>query len=347
MEPAASRPDDPPSELTPGGRRWVRRLLPWALFVVSIAATAALVALRGEDLALLAALDGPAVVLLVMLQAGYLVVQSGRFHVVLVQLSDRRVPFWAWLQLFVLGRFLNLFVPQAGNVYRGVESKRRFGVGYTRFVAAFVNAPWVAMVLNFAIGAIVVSLWQPDARLAGWPLGLLLGAAAIATALGPFVLALLLPLFPRRLRPLAWLHARIAEMLRVTIESLRDRAYLRRVLAWTLAAFVQAVIMLWVCFVAIGVGIGLAQAVAFYVLLQLATYLPITPGNLGIQELAFAGLSTGMGGGPVEGVVVSGLLRVTGVIALVALALPQGGVQALRASRSAPVDPRREAAPGS
>ncbi len=252
-----------------------------------------------------------------------------------MKLAERSVGFWPWLQLFVLGRFLNLFVPQAGNVYRGVELKRRFGIGYTRFVAAFVNAPWVAMVMNFLIGAVVVGLAQPEARVGAWPLGLLLGLAALVTAAAPVLALPLLALVPQRWRALAWLHTRLAETLQVTLASLRDARYLARVLAWTLAAFVQAVALLWLCFVALGADVGLAQAVAFYVLLQLSTYLAVTPGNLGLQELAFGFLALGMGGGAVEGVVVSGLLRVTGVIALLLTALPMGGVQALRASRAA------------
>ena len=329
----ASDPRDPP----PAARSvpsWVRRWLPWAVVVAAVAATAWLAARRGEDLALLGAIDAGAVALLVALQAMYLVMQSGRFHVVLVQLADRPVGFWPWLRLFVVGRFLNLFVPQAGNVYRGVELKRRFDVRYTRFFAAFVNAPWVAMVLNFAFGAVLLGALQPSGSVSGVPLWLALGAAAVATAGAPFVFARLLPLVPQRVRWVAWLHGRLGEMLRVTLTSLRDARYVGRVVAWTAAAFVQAVVMLWVCFAALGVTVGLAEVVAFYVLLQLATYVAITPGNLGLQELAFAGLATGMGGGAVEGVLVSGLVRVSGVLALVAAALPLGGVEALRVSRS-------------
>ncbi|MBA2667669.1 MAG: flippase-like domain-containing protein [Trueperaceae bacterium] len=317
-----------------GTPEWLRRVLPWVVFAASIAATVVVVRQRGEDFELLAALDVRATLLLVVLQGVYLVVQSGRFHVVLVKLGGARIEAWPWLRLFVLGRFLNLFLPQAGNVYRGVELKRRFGVGYTRFVAAFANAPWTAMVLNFGIGAAVVALTQPAERIGPWPLGLLLACAAFAAALVPFALVPMLRLIPRRFRLLEWLHVRLSETLHVTLASLRDRVYLGRVLAWTLAAFVQAVVMLWVCFSAFGVEVGLAEAVAFYVLLQLATYLVVTPGNLGVQELAFAGLATSMGAAAVEGIAVSGLLRVTGVMALLLLALPFGGVEALRTSRS-------------
>jgi len=327
---------DPPDTSTAARTvpAWVRHWLPWAVVVAAVAATAFVAVRRGEDLALLGAIDAGAVAVLVALQGMYLVMQSGRFHVVLVQLADRAVGFWPWLRLFVVGRFLNLFVPQAGNVYRGVELKRRFDVPYTRFFAAFVNAPWVAMVLNFAFGAVLLGALQPAVSVSNVPLWLALGAAAVATLAAPFVLALLLPLAPQRIRWVAWLHGRVSEMLQVTLASLRDARYVGRVVAWTAAAFGQAVVMLWVCFAALGVTVGLAEVVAFYVLLQLATYVAVTPGNLGLQELAFAGLATGLGGGAVEGVLVSGLVRVTGVVALVALALPLGGVEALRASRA-------------
>jgi hypothetical protein len=54
-----------------------------------------------------------------------------------------------------------------------------------------------------------------------------------------------------------------------------------------------------------------------------------------VQELAFGILSTGFGASAADGVLVSALLRVTGVVALIAMALPFGGLEALRASRAA------------
>lgn len=319
----------------PAGPAWLRRVVPWAALAAAVVGTGVLIDRRGEDLAVLGGLEAWAVVALVAMQLAYLVVQSGRFHVVLARLAGRPVGFWPWLRLFVLGRFLNLFVPQAGNVYRAVELRRRFGVGYTRFAAAFVNAPWLAMVLNFALGAAVVVVAQGEARLGGWPLALVLAAAAVATAAAPFALALLLPLVPRRLRALAWLRGRLEEMVGVTLASLRDPGYLARVAGWTVAAFVQASAMLYLALSALGADVSVAEAVAFYVLLQLATYVAVTPGNLGLQELAFGVLAVGLGSAAVDGVVVSGLVRVTGVVAVVAAALPLGGVQALQAGREA------------
>jgi uncharacterized membrane protein YbhN (UPF0104 family) len=305
-------------------------------FALAIGATIALVVARGEDLRTIAELRPGYVAALLAMQVLYLIVQSARFHVVLVRFAERPVGFWPWTRMFVIGRFLNLFVPQAGNVYRAVELRRRFDVSVQSFLVAFVNAPWLAMILNFLFGALFVGLLAPAAEVAGWPLWALLAAATVGTSLAPIVAIAMLPLFPARFRWAAWSRARLAEMVSVTLRSVREPGYLARVGWWTLLAFVQASAMMWIGFVALGIPVGVAEAIAFYVLLQLATYVQLTPGNLGLQEFAFAALSAGFGATVADGVLVSTIVRVTGVIALVATALPVGGLEALRLARSAP-----------
>ncbi len=310
------------------------RTLPWLLLVLAVVATAFLVIARGEDLRSLRDVQPGFLALLLVMQVFYLGVQSARFHVVLVRFAEQPVGFWPWTRMFVIGRFLNLFIPQAGNVYRAVELRRRFDVRIQDFLVAFVNAPWLAMILNFAFGALFVGLLAGGVEVAGWPLWLLLTAATVVTSLAPLVALAILPLFPQRIRVAAWLRARLQEMVGVTLQSLREPRYLWRVTLWTLIAFVQASAMLWVGFVALGVPVGIAEAIAFYVLLQLATYVQVTPGNLGLQELAFAALSAGFGATATDGVLVSTIVRVTGVIALLVTALPVGGLEALRATRA-------------
>jgi len=313
--------------------------LPWILFALAVLATAGLLVVRGDDLAALQALAWTSVVALVALQGVYLVVQSGRFHVVLVRFAERPIGFRPWLVLFVLGRFLNLFIPQAGNVYRAVELQRRHSISVQQFLVAFVNAPWLAMILNFLFGALAVGLYAPATELAGWPLSLVLLAAALVTTVAPLlVLAVLRPLLElrafERYRLLSVLQSRLSEMVAVTLASLREPVYLLKVGAWTLVSFVQASYLMVVGFQALGLAAGVGAAVTFYVLLQVTTYVQITPGNLGVQELAFGVLSTGFGASAADGVLVSALLRVTGVVALLAMALPFGGLEALRASRA-------------
>jgi uncharacterized membrane protein YbhN (UPF0104 family) len=312
------------------------RAIPWLLVLLALAGTLVLVLRSEDDLRSLRDISLAASVGLVVFQLLYLAVQSARFHVVIARFAEHPVGFWPWTRYFVIGRFLNLFVPQAGNVYRAVELKRQHHVSIQRFLVAFVNAPWLAMILNFLFGAVAVWVLAPQVLVSGYPLWLLLLAATAATALAPLLAVAVLPLFPQRLRAAAWLRARLQEMVAVTFESLREPAYLLRVTFWTLVAFVQASIMLWLGFLALGTEVGVAEAVAFYVLLQLTTYVQLTPGNLGLQELAFAALSAGFGASAADGVLVSTIVRVTGVVALVVGALPLGGFEALRVARVTP-----------
>ena len=317
----------------PRRSRAKRRALPWIALLLSVVATAWLIIARREDLSALRQVSLVSILVLTLLQIAFIVVQSGRYHAVIVKCAETRVPFFAWLRLFLIAQVLNLFVPQAGNVYRGFELKRAFGVSLTRYVAAYVNAPWIAMVLYFTLGAAVVGVIGQDIVIAGLPLAVLLGVAAIVMAVAPFAGRAMLMVLPQRYRPIAWLRRRLGEVLSVTMTSVRDPAYVSRMLLWTLASFVLGVALFWVGFGAVRIEVGLAPVVAYFVVLQLTTFVMITPGNLGVRELAFGVLAASLGAAVFEGVLVSALLRATKYIALLAFSLPMGGVQAIRAAR--------------
>jgi hypothetical protein len=174
-----------------------------------------------------------------------------------------------------------------------VELQRHHGISVQRLLVAFVNAPWLAMILNFLFGSLAVVLLAPATALSGWPLWLLLLSAALATTVGPLLGLAVLPLLMRvpvvsKVRFLSWAQSRFAAKVAITWASLREPAYLLRVSAWTLASFVQASYLLMVGFRALGLEVGVGAAVTFYVLLQLTTYVPLTPGNLGVQDVGAA-----------------------------------------------------------
>ena len=320
----------------------MRGAVPWIALLLSVVATVWLIVVRREDLSSLRQVSLSSIIVLTLLQAAFIVVQSGRYHAVVVKCAETRVPFFAWLRLFLIAQVLNLFVPQAGNVYRGFELKRAFGVSLTRYVAAYVNAPWTAMVLYFTLGAVVVGAIGQGIEVSGLALAVLLGVAAVVMAVAPFAGRAVLTLLPQRYRPIAWLHRRLGEVLTVTITSVRDPAYLGRLLLWTLASFVLGVALFWVGFGAVNLDVGLAPVVAYFVVLQLTTFVMITPGNLGVRELAFGVLAASLGAAVVEGVLVSALLRATKYIALLALSLPMGGVQAVATARRVASHAREE-----
>jgi uncharacterized membrane protein YbhN (UPF0104 family) len=311
-----------------------RPVLSWFLLVGSVALVTWLFYERQDELGVLWRIRPTTVAALFGLQGLYLVVQAGRYRAVLEKCSGRRIEFPSWLYLFIIGRFLNLFVPQAGNLYRGFELRRRFDVTVTSYLTALFSAAWISAIVNFAIGTVVVLVTRPDLQLAGVPVGLLLGVAAAVTAAVPVAGTRALGRLDASVTQFAWLRGRFISLLQVTVGSIHDPRYLVRIVGWSVTAFAQAGFMYWVCFSAIGVDIGIPEVVAFYAILQVTTFVMITPGNLGVQELAFGALGAGIGAGVVEGVLVSALLRMTGIAAVVALAIPLGGLRLLKATRS-------------
>ena len=89
---------------------------------------------------------------------------------------------------------------------------------------------------------------------------------------------------------------------------------------WVLALLV-VVVLYRTIFAAIGWNLGIGEAIAIYALLQASTFVVLTPGNLGIQELGLAALATIFGIPAAIGVIAAALIRVTGWIAL---AVPAG-----------------------
>jgi hypothetical protein len=89
-----------------------------------------------------------------------------------------------------------------------------------------------------------------------------------------------------------------------------------------------ALSVLILVFDGIDAGVGLSEAALFLALLQTSNVVSLTPSNLGVQELSFGALATGLGIGIGPGLLAASIVRVTG---LVALAL---GAAAVRIPRS-------------
>lgn len=306
------------------------RLFSWLLLVLCLGFILYFFATNQEGIRLLLQIHAGPFLALLFLQFTYLIVHGYRFQIVLEKCSGREIGFRPWFRIYVLGRFLNMIVPQLGAIYRSVRLKKDYQITYTRYVSGFFSHAWLGCSFNLVAALVMIVLLSPDLRIgpvqAIYPvLGLV-----VVLGLGPVLLEALWSVRVIEVRALSWLHAKLAEMLRVSVQSLRDRAYLTRFLLLALVLLVQACAIFYLCFLSLGIPVEPAAVILFYVLLQLSTYVNVTPGNLGVQEIAFGLLADQMGIGMGEGMLVSVLLRVTGYIALFAVALAMGGLGVLR-----------------
>ena len=310
------------------GPLFVRRRLQHVLLLVFLVVCVVFIV---RDPSVLAPLSGVTVIGMTQLCLAHVmlvIVNLLRYRLVLQKCSGQRIPLKPWIRLFVVGRFLNIFVPQLGNVWRSVELKREFSVSYTRYVTTLVALAWISTVLNLLLATVMIAVLRPSYQLFGAPAwGLLVsGLALICSA--PFIGSRLVPLVGKRAR-------RFQEVLEVSLELASDIKCLAQVLALSLLVFVGGSIALWCCFEMIDAPAQIIEVALFFVLLQTANIVRLTPGNVGPQEVAFAVFGAQSAVGAAPGMLASGLFRVGDILVLTVGSLALGVLDVLRSGATA------------
>ncbi|MDJ0961374.1 MAG: lysylphosphatidylglycerol synthase transmembrane domain-containing protein [Acidimicrobiia bacterium] len=316
------------------------RIARYAILAITLAAVVVILVRNDDTIETLRDIDPAAIVLIVALQAAYLVPQAFRYWLILDTAAEQEVPVMAWTQVFIIGRFLNVAFAQAGNVYRALTLKRRYGVTYTEYVTSFVAFTWLATLLNLILAALVVAVTRPGYTVGGIPVLAILALTFVAGIALPIALSRFIRPAADHATALQRLQSRAATLLQTSVAMLRNRRLLGRFIGVGLIGFALVVLIFDLSFRSVGIDIALAETVLFYVLLQLTTYLVITPGNLGIQELSFGGLAEALGIGLAPGLLAGAVIRVTGIAALVVLGLALGGIRAGRETRENPFEMR-------
>ncbi len=304
--------------------------LSWLLMLLCAGFIVYLFSVQSEQLRILGRVSPGHIGALMILYLGYLGLHGYRSLVVLSYCSSRPIAFRPWIRIYVLGRFLDVIVPQLGNLYRAVRLKNKFAVSYTHSASGLLTIAWLTNLLNLILAVTVVLTLSPQLRVAGLPATWLLAGLAVATALAPVLLARGLNAIAIPVRWLAWAQGKASEAVAGALDAARDWRHLGWVTVLGVAQFLLAVTIFYVCFQGLGIPATPGGLVLFYVLLQLSVYVNLTPGNLGVQEVAFGALAEAMGTGMAEGILVSALLRVVSYLVLAGLALPLGGLDVLR-----------------
>ena len=313
-----------------------RRSLSLVLFVLSVGYVVWRIASDRQALELLGEVPVWSAVLLIAVQVIYLLPQAYRYLLVLRMGSGRAIPALAWLRLFILGRFLNSLVPQAGTFYRGLRLREDFGVPVARFLGGYVAFTWLSTILNLAVASIVIGTLEPDLDIGGFPaLAITLIGLLGITAAPPAALWVVNRL-PAPAGAWGWMKRRLEDLLTSSVALFRVPDKLAVfVLVWA-AGLALALSMFSLALTALDLDLSVSGILLFFALLQFGSYVTITPGNLGVLELGFGALGAQLGIGLVGGLLVAALLRVSGYIALLLSGVALGGIDALREARDSP-----------
>lgn len=317
-------------------KRTAGRIPAWLSFAMVAASLGVLIWLVGTDLSALETLKLVTpleVVLILVLQSLYLLPESYRQQVVVESAADIRLPVWRWFRIFVVGRFLNGLIPQAGNVYRALRLRADFGVAYVDFVGAMVLFLMLSVGLNLTLAAILMAVEAPDVSYGPVPAPWALAIAAIIVIGLPIALAALLRIVSISDAPLFAPLRVLRDLLTSAATAFRQtRLVVLFVLAW--AATLGVVIALYASVLSVvGADINVGEVVALYALVQVTSFVVITPGNVGIQELGFAGLAAVFGVPVAQGAIAAAIIRATGWIAVAIPAIALGSADILAAFR--------------
>jgi uncharacterized membrane protein YbhN (UPF0104 family) len=249
---------------------------------------------------------------------------------ILEKCSGSKLPFFGWFKIFILSTFLNMVFPQTGNVYRGLQLKSDYNISYTRYISSYISFAWMDLWINLIIATAIILLLKSDlyiGPLIAWKVLLVVIIVVIAV---PILIEILWHKIKLNNARLSWIHSKLSEVLAVSVSNITDTAYLAKIILINIVILACITGLLHFCFLILGIRLNIPTVVMFYVLLKIGNYVNITPGNLGVQELAYGFLGTQMGIGMAQGVLVSGCMRIVGTSVLVSLALIFGGFDLLR-----------------
>lgn len=259
-----------------------------------------------------------------------------RFRIILIKCSEKSLPFFSLVRMVILNRFLSLFAPQAGNIYQSITLKKNYRIPYTTYASSFFSITWLDTCLNLVFALIVILALKPELEFGGiraW-FGLLI--LVILIALIPFIVEGVLRKIHFQNRYLSWAHERLSEMFNVSVSAVSDKVYLVKITLTGIIAFLNTVIIFYGCFHALGINVSLPMVTLFYVIFQLCNRIQITPGNIGIREIAYGILSSYMQVGMAQGMMVSIVIRVIGTTVITVMGLICGGLPILKGTHEAP-----------
>jgi uncharacterized membrane protein YbhN (UPF0104 family) len=253
-----------------------------------------------------------------------------RFQLVVRRCAGIDVPRTELFRLSSVGQFLNLFVPQLGNVYRAWALARQYGLTYGDFAIGASLFFWFEMLTGLGLACVVVALQDPSFRLGPIPVLVPLAVGFMLLLSGPPLAGAIVPLIPLGSGGTSRVIRTVGSLFIKARISLTDSAFVLRYVAVNLVVAAVHAAILWLAFYTVGGLAGFGRLMLFQVLLKLTSLVNVTPGNIGLTELAYGVLAEAASGGAQRGIAAALLIRGLGTPVTVALGVALGGTVFLR-----------------
>jgi hypothetical protein len=269
------------------------------------------------------------IIALFVLLIGYFVLYAYRFVLLIEKHCGCRIGLLAWIRMLVVVRFLNNMVPQMGSIHRGIALKRDFGVSYTDYIAANLFFIWSDTVLNFVIALLLFWGGATSLELFGLSAGAFLALSSGALVATPFLAHLVIGVIPNPPK----LIQKLGQVAEEVVRGAKDLRYMLSTACIAVASFLITSHVFRVLLGTVGAEVDLATLAVFYALYRLTFHINITPGNVGIREIAYGLLCAQAHIGMSKGLLIAAELRVLSILVLLIIAASVAGREVVGAFR--------------
>ena len=254
-----------------------------------------------------------------------------KFFLVINKSTKKQVEYFLWLKTFINGRFLNIIIPQSGNVYRGIFLKREYGITYLNYFTIYAILGWTDIVLNLALACAVLGIFGKDLLIGNYPiwelfLYLLITIISVTYFLFYFFKNVEIKFFKKKYQ---YLKERFNLIYIEIIKSVKDIKLLAKISLAIFLNLVRTCIAIYFYFSIFDINISFPIIMLYYVIIKSCVIVNITPGNIGIQEILYGFVSENIGIGMAQGIMVSGTIRIFTYLGIFFSSLFFGGMKIL------------------
>ena len=267
---------------------------------------------------------------LLLLQVGAIILHAARLRLLVQKFALKKIPYVQWLYIFMMGRFLNMFISQGGNVYRTVTLKAGFGLPHTHYIGCLLTFAWLDTILNLCLAEICILLMHPDLRLGPVNAYVVIAVILLFTLVGPLLLSTVSRKINPRNKMLGWISNKVKLLLEGCKLIVADTRLLVGFVFLGIGSCSIMAAALGISFTAIGTKLSVSQLLLLYSLYKLSIYIMVTPGNLGIREVSLAAVCGLMNVNISAGLLSSIIIRLCHYLSLIVLIVLTRMILAIR-----------------
>lgn len=289
-----------------------------------------------DDFNIVFDIDPGVIICIVLLHLVYFVIHAFRFKIVIEKCSGASISYWHWFRVTMVGGFLNKIVPQSGNVYRGLQLKKIYNVSYTQFATGFLFFIWTDTFINISIASILIIALGFQMTIIGLSAGGLLPSLALFLLLAPILFNVIIKKRWILSKYFTQFYGKISELIKTTNIIIKDYKFNIKFILLGMLVFIPMCTRIYITFILLDIHLSLSILILFYTLIKISQLVNITPGNLGIQELALGYIAEQGGVGMDAGIVAAVILRMLAYIVQMSCGVVFGGIGILFRKESVP-----------